>query len=141
VRYDAAMDERPGEHAVPTTQMRMALHRDFGAPRRARFQMRLVCADMALSVCETAELLTSELVTNAVMHGEGGIGLAVFVDGAGMRVEVSDDSAARPQLRGAGAGNTGGRGLQLIESCAVAWGATPRAEPAGKNVWFRLHVS
>jgi serine/threonine-protein kinase RsbW len=135
------MDERSEERVAPRQQVRLALHRH-SAPRTARSQIRRVCAAaMPRHVCETAELLTSELVTNAVMHGEGLIRLAVFLDAARLRVEVSDDSPTRPQLREAGAGDTGGRGLQFVDSWALAWGATPRPDRPGKDVWFTLDVS
>lgn len=86
---------------------------------------------------ETACLLTSELVTNAFVHGKGPITLSVEVDDhRNLRVEVHDDDATRAALRLAGPAEANGRGLAIVASLSDAWGV--RAEPVGKSVWFAL---
>ena len=83
----------------------------------------------------TAELLVSELVTNAVRYAQGRIGLRLVVEG-GLVCEVLDDSAALPRLRHPGEEDERGRGLQIVSQVAQRWGT--RRTPAGKVVWCEL---
>ena len=85
---------------------------------------------------DTATLLVSELVTNAVLHARSKIVVRVDVDGHRLRVEVRDDTANTPQVRPYGAHATTGRGLLLVETLATRWGFKPQG--AGKAVWFEL---
>jgi hypothetical protein len=86
---------------------------------------------------ETAELLTSELVTNALVHTDRDAVLTATVGPSGLRVEVRDFVARRPQPRVPDAGDsTHGRGLLLVQSLADAWGV--RVHGVGKAVWFEL---
>jgi anti-sigma regulatory factor (Ser/Thr protein kinase) len=86
---------------------------------------------------ELSQLLT-EVVTNAVLHA--GTPLRVVleqdVSSGRLRCEVSDGSPARPRVRRHSTDATTGRGLQLLESVASAWGVEPLA--AGKTVWFEV---
>ncbi len=86
-----------------------------------------------------AELLTSELVTNALVHTDDGAVLTATVGPRGLRVEVRDFVARdpRPRLPGAHEG-TNGRGLVLVESLADEWGV--RKHDVGKSVWFELEA-
>ncbi|MFE0525233.1 ATP-binding protein [Streptomyces sp. NPDC058954] len=86
---------------------------------------------------EIAELLTSELVTNALIHTDREAVLTATVGSHGLRVEVRDFVARRPRLRVPVADDgTHGRGLVLVQSLADAWGV--RAHGVGKAVWFEL---
>ncbi|WP_367320075.1 ATP-binding protein [Streptomyces sp. HUAS ZL42] len=86
---------------------------------------------------EIAELLTSELVTNALVHTDHDAVLTATVGPLGLRVEVRDFVARRPRLRVPNADDgTHGRGLVLVQSLADAWGV--RAHGVGKAVWFEL---
>ncbi|WP_371663392.1 ATP-binding protein [Streptomyces sp. NBC_00280] len=87
---------------------------------------------------EIAELLTSELVTNALVHTDRDAVLTATVSPHGLRVEVRDFVGRRPRLRAPNADDgTHGRGLVLVESLADAWGV--RAHGVGKAVWFELN--
>ncbi|UIX29953.1 ATP-binding protein [Streptomyces sp. GQFP] len=87
---------------------------------------------------EIAELLTSELVTNALVHTDRDAVLTATVSPHGLRVEVRDFVGRRPRLRVPSADDgTHGRGLVLVESLADAWGV--RAHGVGKAVWFELN--
>ena len=87
---------------------------------------------------EIAELLTSELVTNALVHTDRDAVLTATVSPRGLRVEVRDFVGRRPRLRAPIADDgTHGRGLVLVESLADAWGV--RAHGVGKAVWFELN--
>ncbi|MEU1271420.1 ATP-binding protein [Streptomyces sp. NPDC005799] len=86
---------------------------------------------------DVAELLTSELVTNALVHTDHDAVLTAVVGPRGLRVEVRDFVARRPRPCPANTGDgTHGRGLVLVQSLADAWGV--RAHGVGKAVWFEL---
>lgn len=85
------------------------------------------------------ELLSTELITNAVRHTDSSCAVAVRWTGVRVRVEVTDVSPARPHRRHSSPEAEGGRGLLLVESLATAWGSAP--DPAGKVVWFELGPS
>ncbi|MCX4765802.1 ATP-binding protein [Streptomyces sp. NBC_01275] len=86
---------------------------------------------------ETAELLTSELVTNALVHTDDDAVLTATVGPDGLRVEVRDFVARRPSPRMPRTDDgTHGRGLVLVQSLADAWGV--RTHGVGKVVWFEL---
>jgi two-component sensor histidine kinase len=90
-------------------------------------------------VLEVAVLLTSELVTNAVRYGGPLIVLTVHDQADTLRVEVHDDGPWLPVAADRDERATGGRGLQLVESLAHAWGTSARgAGHLGKAVWFAL---
>lgn len=86
---------------------------------------------------EIAELLTSELVTNALVHTDRDAILTATVRPGRLRVEVRDFVGRRPKLNVPSADDsTHGRGLMLVQSLADAWGV--RAHGVGKVVWFEL---
>jgi hypothetical protein len=86
---------------------------------------------------QVAELLASELLTNALVHTDDDAVLTATVSPRGLRVEVRDFVAGRPGPRvPAGDDDTGGRGLALVQSLADAWGVC--AHGVGKAVWFEL---
>ncbi|MEU9353177.1 ATP-binding protein [Streptomyces griseoloalbus] len=88
---------------------------------------------------EVAELLTSELVTNALVHTDHEAVLTATVGPRGLRVEVRDFVAREPRPRMPCADDgTHGRGLVLVESLADEWGVSRHG--VGKSVWFRLDV-
>jgi serine phosphatase RsbU (regulator of sigma subunit)/anti-sigma regulatory factor (Ser/Thr protein kinase) len=82
-----------------------------------------------------AELLVSELVTNAVRYAQGKIELRLVLEG-GLVCEVVDESAALPRLRHADDSDERGRGLQVVSQLAQRWGA--RRAASGKVVWCEL---
>lgn len=106
--------------------------------RRARHAVVDRCRAEGLSVVEdVAALLTSEVVTNAVLHGDGEVELRVSRDGEGLLVEVSDGSDTPVRRRAAGPDDEGGRGILLLEAMATRWG-TRTLPGGGKVVWFWL---
>lgn len=83
-----------------------------------------------------AELLVSELVTNAVLHARSETSVTIERDGTTVRVSVCDDSPARPRLRDYGPEAVTGRGLVIVDRIAQRWGVDPR--DTGKCVWFEI---
>lgn len=105
---------------------------------RARSFVRRLCIEAGLpgELCETAALLTSEMVTNSLLHGRSDARLAVTADESGLLVEVGDDDVRRPRRLRNETEALGGRGLTIVNHLASEWGSYPT--PNGKVVWFRL---
>lgn len=107
-----------------------------GAARRA---VHALVGDEAIEFVRDALVLTSELVTNATLHGEGERQMeADFDEGSGtLLVVVSDQSDGEPVPRfDLTPDAIGGRGLLIVDRLATAWGTSPT--DTGKSVWFRL---
>jgi two-component sensor histidine kinase len=108
------------------------------APAEARRLVRdSVGVQFPGDTAHTAELLVSELVTNAITHGSGEVSITIEYGVRSVTVAVSDGSSEAPSMQPERLLSLGGRGLRMIETLASAWGVTPRPE-GGKNVWFRL---
>jgi anti-sigma regulatory factor (Ser/Thr protein kinase) len=86
---------------------------------------------------DTVELLTSEIVTNAIVHGHSAPTVALVVSDQDVRVAVADDSSHYPELRRAGPETAGGRGIHLVDRLSSVWGSEPIAG-GGKQVWFEV---
>ncbi|WP_043457304.1 ATP-binding SpoIIE family protein phosphatase [Streptomyces fulvoviolaceus] len=86
----------------------------------------------------TAELVVSELVTNAIRYGRPPIQLRLIHDRA-LLCEVSDGGSTTPHLRRARTFDEGGRGLLLVAQLAEHWGT--RHARHGKTVWAELNES
>jgi anti-sigma regulatory factor (Ser/Thr protein kinase) len=87
----------------------------------------------------TAALLTSELVTNAILHASDeheSIELVISWGGGLLRVEVHDGSRSAPARVHALPYAEAGRGLMLLESLSSSWGSRETAR--GKAVYFTL---
>jgi anti-sigma regulatory factor (Ser/Thr protein kinase) len=126
---------------VPAPQLRRRLGRaDLRAVPEARRALRELLRQWGRTArADVAELLTSELVTNAIVHTDHDAVLTATVGPRGLRVEVRDFVARRPRLRVPVADDgTNGRGLFLVQSLADAWGV--RAHGVGKAVWFELEA-
>jgi anti-sigma regulatory factor (Ser/Thr protein kinase) len=99
-------------------------------------------AGMARDAVDTAALLTSELVTNAMLHtssggSQGAVTVAVIDGPDGLMVEVIDDGSpyTGPEVQGDRYASQG-HGLFLVEQLASRWGYLRDA--AGTTVWFEL---
>ncbi|HYH52288.1 MAG TPA: ATP-binding protein [Acidimicrobiia bacterium] len=88
-------------------------------------------------VVETAELLTDELVTNAIVHAQCKSYLFIRALRGSVRVEVTDPDDRLPAMAAPDADALGGRGLVIVNGLASAWGVE-RAADGGKTVWFEL---
>jgi anti-sigma regulatory factor (Ser/Thr protein kinase) len=89
---------------------------------------------------EVVPLLTSEIVSNAVRHAVGSVGLELaLLDGEELRVQARDESPDRPVIRRSSPDGIGGHGLTIIESLARRWGV--ELHEGFKVVWFEIPVS
>jgi anti-sigma regulatory factor (Ser/Thr protein kinase) len=87
---------------------------------------------------DVAVLLTSEVVSNALLHARSPMILSINVERDAIRVAVHDASPATPHLRDYSPTAATGRGLHLVEALASQWGLDPADNGAGKWVWFEL---
>lgn len=90
------------------------------------------CSDMV----DSASLLVSELVTNAVIHAHSDVELVVHLEPDLVRVEVIDGADEAVRRRDATSEAQSGRGMALIEALASSWGIDTLL--TGKSVWFEM---
>lgn len=119
-------------------QIALELPADADAPARARQAVRdAACETLSEDERWRAELIVTELVTNAVLHGPGGpVQVALDLGGAGVRGQVADPGPGihRHQLVRRRAIDEGGRGLFLVDALSDGWGlAADRS-----RVWFEV---
>jgi anti-sigma regulatory factor (Ser/Thr protein kinase) len=105
---------------------------------RALLRERLSSADVPEDSISTAELLVSELVTNAVKYGQAPMWLLIELRPGLVHASVSDSCADLPRRRGADPDSEGGRGLLVLDALAGSWGAVTAGN--GKYLWFDLEV-
>ena len=103
---------------------------------RARHFVRNVVNSWRLSEFASGdvELLTSELVGNAIRYGEAPFTVIVRYDGQRCRVEVGDGSPELPRRQQPSEDAVGGRGIQIVDDVATDWGVLVTRH--GKRVWF-----
>jgi anti-sigma regulatory factor (Ser/Thr protein kinase) len=107
----------------------------------ARSFVRDILGDVDPDQQDTALLLASELVTNAILHARTPVELGIVLDGATALVCVADRLAGGGPLtpRNHSQSRSGGRGLALVEDLSDRWGT--ESHTGGKTVWFTLSVS
>jgi len=124
----ARLRRLPADHQVKWT-----LDAEPASVSKARALVRESLKKWALTeLSDTTELLTSELVTNALRYADGQITVRMVLERT-LVCEVLDDSAALPRLRHAGTSDESGRGLHVVSQLAQRWGT--RMTNAGKVVW------
>jgi hypothetical protein len=105
-------------------------------PAARRFvRSRLSDADIDV---DTAILLVSEVVTNAVLHARTALTLTVENLGAVAHIEVRDGSPVLPRVHAFSTTSATGRGLRLLEQLAMRWGFDQEPSTGGKTVWFEV---
>ncbi|MFF9767925.1 ATP-binding protein [Streptomyces sp. NPDC014636] len=113
------------------------LRREPAAAGRAR---RLVCAQLddwvVGDLAHTAELLVSEVVTNALRHTRGPLRLNLRLRESRLLCEVEDTESAGPVRNVVDPDAEGGRGIELLDLLADTWGSVRTA--TGKTIWFEL---
>ena len=101
-----------------------------------RIVRELLAAAGRDDLSDVAQLLVSEVVTNALLHAGTDIRLRVALDGPGLRVEVEDGSSHLPVRRRYATTSGTGRGLLMLEQLVDDWGVARHDQ--GKSVWFLL---
>jgi len=125
----------PGQTVTGET-LETDLPRTRGAPALARRSLtRWFATEVDGDELRTAELLVSELVTNAVMHGRGTITLRAQLDEDRLLVEVIDEGHGFERtVRTSDFDSVGGRGLAIVDAEASRWGI----HEGTTHVWFEL---
>lgn len=134
----------PDLAAAPSRSCALDLALDPTAPRVARSLLALLLRQWAVDdqdVADDAALVLSELVTNALLHCEGGgpITVRLELQDDRLRLEVADRSPAVPAQRVASPNAEDGRGLDIVSQIAARWGVEPR--PGGKRVYAELPLT
>jgi serine phosphatase RsbU (regulator of sigma subunit)/anti-sigma regulatory factor (Ser/Thr protein kinase) len=88
----------------------------------------------AREAIDVVVLLTSEIVTNAIVHAGTPLTLRVDTEGERVRIAVSDGAPQVPAMGEFDLHSAGGRGMALLDTLADDWGV--QVEPDGKTVWF-----
>ena len=113
-----------------------------GAPEHARQLVARACAAWQVEhVVANAELIASELTTNAVVHARSRGSIEVLLRDPYLHIRVTDSDPlppARPPPDGVAPDREGGRGLWLVHLVSSGWGWVPRQD--GKTVWATLRV-
>jgi anti-sigma regulatory factor (Ser/Thr protein kinase) len=104
--------------------------------RSARRFVAAALQEWGVAAVDDILVVVSEMVTNALTHGEGPVGVVIECRDASVRFEVSDGSAVMPMARQVLADAPSGRGMRIVETLADRWGADLR--PPGKTVWVEF---
>lgn len=124
----------------PNTAVRWAFPPEPASTREARRRVSRVLETHDLEdAAAAAELVVSELATNAVLHAGTPFEVGVTVGDGVVRIEVHDGVARRPARRYFSDEATSGRGLRLVEQLCDAWGVD--VHPGGKSVWAEISAS
>lgn len=127
--------DSPLDRSGSPRRRRWSLPSEAGSIRRARQAVARTCAAWEIEGAPSAELVVSELVANAVMHGWGHVVLRLFDTGDGLRIEVEDSNPAPPVTTDGHPGRVGGYGMRIVERLGD-WGWRPSG--TGKLVWARV---
>jgi anti-sigma regulatory factor (Ser/Thr protein kinase) len=115
--------------------LQVELPRSSIAPGAARRALRNLCADhLERELLVDAELLVSELVTNALRHGGGDISFCARVDDDRLLVEVIDEGGGFERDLRTDFDQIGGWGLDIVEDISSRWGV----HEGTTHVWFEL---
>jgi serine/threonine-protein kinase RsbW len=133
---------RPGTERNPRKQRQTTLPATGQSPGLARQVAREALAAWQLAhLTDTAVLLISELVTNAVLHarnGGSGLALQLTIHETWLRIEVHDADLRVPRPRTPAGLDESGFGYVLVDSLADKWGV--RKTATGKAVWAELDI-
>lgn len=129
------------EHAVLRLPCRTAAY-----ARAARLRARMLLVSWGFrDLADLGELIVSELVANAIRHGDEPIWVRLSADNRNLRIEVHDGGAGRPFRRNPGADDESGRGLELVDGLIELHGGE-RGEiqdhsGPGKTVYVALSLA
>jgi anti-sigma regulatory factor (Ser/Thr protein kinase) len=128
------------EVTLPTMLRRHLPPHPTSAGEARRIVRRLLATAGQVDLIDPAELLVSEIVTNAVLHAGTSIDLRCTLVDHSLLVEVDDRGGQLPSYRGYDDATVcSGRGLVLLEQVAERWGVIPTF--GGKTVWFLVSAA
>ncbi|WP_439674027.1 ATP-binding protein [Embleya sp. MST-111070] len=115
--------------------------RQTGASRLARNAVRTALANWGWDEDQVPAvvLVASELLTNAQLHTDGDVRLALRRTRRGIRLSVTDADPRMPTRRDTGLEHEGGFGLHILDTTTTRWGV--RTHRAGKTVWADIDSS
>ncbi len=122
-----------GEGEGGTTEATITLPAAATSPALARATLRAMTGGRQDT---HAAVVLSEIVTDAVRHGEGSPQVRLTRTGRLLLIEVWDAGGERPVVRAEDPSATSGRGLILVDAMALRWGVT--ATGGGKTVWAEV---
>ena len=115
----------------------LTLRAEPDAAGRARRFTTAALSDAPADVVEDARLVVTELVTNALLHGEAPVSVRALVLDGVYRLEVEDAGRQLPLVPARSEDAMTGRGLALVSALASRWGVEP-GEHGGKVVYAEL---
>lgn len=134
---DGALTRRRKTHTSRRFRRRFLPIPQAGA--RSRELVRERCAAWGVeSVSEDAQMVVTELVSNAVEHAGTPLDVIVTLSDDSLHLAVHDGDPTPPQPQPVSLGRSRGRGLRLIESVAASWGSV--LADTGKVVWATLRI-
>ena len=109
----------------------------------ARDHLRRHAAHLDPEVLAAALIATSELIANAVQHGQPEITLGITVEASALRVVVTDTGPDLPitNAQPPPPDSAHGRGLFIVHSLVSAWGVQQLEHGHGKTVWFQMALA
>jgi CheY-like chemotaxis protein/anti-sigma regulatory factor (Ser/Thr protein kinase) len=139
-----AIEQFWARHVAPTSDepdgslFQLPLAATADSVREARDIVRRVLEGWGMGpLADTAELCTSELATNAVLHSRSPVLLVVARLHEGVRIEVEDESPGTLEAGSLDGEGESGRGLAIVDAMSRCWGVDPHV--GGKSVWFELY--
>ena len=127
------------EVTLPTVVRRHLPPHPTSVGEARRIVRRLLATGGDVDLVDEAELLVSEIVTNALLHAGTSIDLRCTLIDHSLLVEVGDGGGQLPAYRGYDSTVCSGRGLVLLEQLAERWGVIPTF--GGKTVWFLVSAA
>ncbi|MFE2171115.1 SpoIIE family protein phosphatase [Streptomyces sp. NPDC059447] len=130
LRYDGTRDRPMRSHWTVWRLPDAVMH-------ARRFTARTLRSWGVAEELDAALLVVSELVTNAIAHTQGAVGMDLTLSADRLRIAVNDASPRSPvKPISVSWEETGGRGLLIVEAMTMAWGSVPLS--GGKQVWAEI---
>jgi anti-sigma regulatory factor (Ser/Thr protein kinase) len=128
------------DHPIPRQAERESQHIHLTpvptAVREARQFVRSTTTYLDADRLDDLLILTSELVTNAVLHARTPLEVGITVTDDAVVICVADSADGTPTHQAPSDGRENGRGIMLVRELADDWGVAPHATRQGKAVWF-----
>ena len=116
------------------SDLHLHLPAETASASEARRFVESALAEVGVTPHPDIALLTSERVTNAVVHAHSPVDISLHIKGNAVCVRVHDESRDLPVPRDPSAMETSGRGLRIVEALADGWGVD--VGNRGKVTWF-----